>query len=165
MPCPADPFLAFWFRFVFAFQGALELGRLQETETALDNALPGLVSRQYERLAQELVWENPEVFLPQRVGRWWNRQDEIDVVGINQDQNAILFGEAKWTTRPVGVDVMAELRRKAGTVVWGKTDRKEKFALFSKSAFTTALTRQARAEGTLLFREDRVLPSQGASVI
>jgi len=27
------------------------------------------------------------------------------------------------------------------------------------------LTRHARAEGTLLFREDQVLPSQGASVI
>jgi AAA+ ATPase superfamily predicted ATPase len=39
-------------------------------------------------------------------GRWWNRDEEIDLVAINEEQREILFGEAKWSARPVGIDVL-----------------------------------------------------------
>ena len=29
-------------------------------------------------------------------GRWWNKQEEIDVVGLDSNRNRIIFGEVKW---------------------------------------------------------------------
>lgn len=31
-----------------------------------------------------------------KIERWWNNSDEIDIVGLNEDENAIIFGECKY---------------------------------------------------------------------
>ena len=48
----------------------------------------------------------------ERIGRWWNGRDEIDVVGI-ADGGPLLFGECKFTKKPVGLGVYYKLREKS----------------------------------------------------
>jgi hypothetical protein len=85
-----------------------------------------------------------------QVGRWWTKDAEIDIAGLNEDENAILFGEVKWSINKVGLDILADLKRKAALLDWGKKGRKECFALFSRSGFTEELQQTAAKEGIYL---------------
>lgn len=86
----------------------------------------------------------------QQVGRWWTKDAEIDQVGLNEEENEILLGEVKWSVNQIGTDSLAELKRKAPQVQWGREGRRESFALFSRSGFTEELVRVAAAEGVCL---------------
>ncbi|MBI2878774.1 MAG: hypothetical protein HYY19_03540, partial [Candidatus Rokubacteria bacterium] len=49
-------------------------------------------------------------FRLQRVGCWWDPRDEIDLVGLNEAENAILFGEVKWSPKPLGTNILQALK-------------------------------------------------------
>ncbi|HLC26380.1 MAG TPA: DUF234 domain-containing protein, partial [bacterium] len=52
-----------------------------------------LVASTYERVSAHVVRKHEEdLFLLQRIGRWWDRNQEIDLVGVNDSENSILFG-------------------------------------------------------------------------
>ena len=87
-----------------------------------------------------------------RVGRWWNRCDEMDVVGF-ADDGGLLVGEATWTRRPVGVNVLDELRAKVERSGLLANARPVTFALFSRSGFTPALRILSRARPDLMLVE------------
>jgi AAA+ ATPase superfamily predicted ATPase len=90
------------------------------------------------------------------VGRWWDKNEEIDIVAINPEVNSILFGEVKWSNQSVGINIFASLKEKSKKVKWGTANRSEYFCLFSKSGFTEAMINQARSEGVVLFTQDKV---------
>lgn len=77
------------------------------------------------------------------------------MVGLNEERNAILFGEVKWSAKPIGTDIFRRLKEKASRVTWGKTQRRELFALFSRKGFTPEMRRVARQESVLLFERDQ----------
>jgi len=68
-----------------------------------------------------------------------------------------LFGEAKWTNRPVGTNIYHELIQKSKMVEWGKKGRREHFALFSRKGFTPDMLKLAKAEGVYCFEKDELL--------
>jgi hypothetical protein len=148
-----DPFVAFWFECVYPFVSDLEL---RETAMALRwfrQILPHVLGQAYERISRELIRGGKVLPFPlNRVGRWWDNQDEIDIVGINEQANAILFGEVKWSQKPIGTNILDALRAKAARVQWGRKGRQEAFALFSRKGFTPEMSKVARREGILLFK-------------
>ena len=91
----------------------------------------------YERVATELLitWQN-KIFEFERVGRYWDSEQEIDVVGFSSSEKKIIFGECKWSEKPVGTNIYEALKKKAVKVEWNKDSRKEYYILFSKSGFT-----------------------------
>ena len=54
---------------------------------------------------ERLVFSPGRIFPFSAVGRWWDRNEEIDLVGINKELDSILFGEVKWTEKLVGTDI------------------------------------------------------------
>lgn len=84
------------------------------------------------------------------IGRWWHRNEEIDIVALDEEKREIYLGEAKWSKKPVGTDILEDLRRKAPLVEWNSGKRKDRFMLFSRSGFTDALKEKARKEDVLL---------------
>jgi len=52
--------------------------------------------------------------------------------------------------KKVGTDILADLRRKAELVEWGRKNRKEYYALFSRKGFTEELVREAGKSGVFL---------------
>jgi len=80
-----------------------------------------------------MVWElYNKLFAFERVGRWWDRDHEIDVVALNTQTKEILFGEAKWSNTPVGIDVLYALKAKAHHMEWYRSGaRKEYYILKS----------------------------------
>lgn len=153
-----DNFARFWFQFVFPYKSNLEIGHLDEVNRKLDEQLHLLTTRVYEEVCKELVRKAEERLFPfERVGKWWEATEEIDVVAINDQTNEILFGEAKWSEKLVGTDIYANLKAKATKVDWNVGQRKERFVLFSKSGFTPDMLKLAKQEDVILFEKDQLL--------
>jgi AAA+ ATPase superfamily predicted ATPase len=155
-----DNFFSFWFRFVFRNRDRLEMADTVSVVSEIKQAQPSMLAENYERVIREISKESFTIgVLPpfERYGRWWDKGEEIDLVATNGESNRILFGEAKWSQRPVGTDIYEDLKRKARLVEWGKPERKEYYCLFSRSGFTPKIIEAAKREGVFLFQEDRLV--------
>lgn len=151
-----DPFVALWFECVYPFVSDLELGETGPALHRFHEVLPHFLGKAYEQIAREATRHSTVLPFPlQRVGRWWDSEEEIDIVGVNEEANGILFGEVKWRPRPIGTDIFLKLKSKAARVEWGRRGRRESFALFSRSGFTPGMRRVAREEGVLLFEKNQ----------
>ena len=147
-----DNFIRFWFRFVFPYRDLLEAGQedfvLQKLEQSF---IENHVSYVYENICREMIWDmNGKDILFNRVGRWWNKDIEIDIVAYDSNGDDILFGECKYSKNPKGIDVLADLKVKANEVEWNKAKRKEYYVIFSKSGFTKELLERAEKEKSII---------------
>jgi len=153
-----DNFFNFWFRFVFRNRALLEENRTNEVLGEMSKILPQFLARNYEKIAVEILQaaiNNKKIPLNfERCGRWWDKNEEIDIVATNSRTNEILFGEVKWTNKKIGTNIYEDLKRKSQNVVWGKNKQKKYFALFSKNGFTENMIKLARKEKIYLFKKD-----------
>lgn len=117
----ADPFVSFWYRFVFPNRDRLELGESdrvlrEEVEPALD----AYVSRTVEPHLGALFrtrWRHLVPFEPAAAGRYWDREREIDWLILDRERRRAVAVEIKWSRRPVHAPrVAAELRAKTAAV-------------------------------------------------
>ncbi|MBW6484667.1 MAG: ATP-binding protein [Syntrophobacterales bacterium] len=146
-----DHFFRFWFHYVYPNRSFLEEG---QSDYVLDRkmrpSLDQFVAWSYEEVCRSQVRKGlPGGIQCNRVGRWWSKEGEIDIVGLAEDENAAVFGEVKWSVNPVGTDILDDLERKAKLVDWRKGERKEYFVLFSRSGFTANLEKLAKERGDL----------------
>lgn len=157
-----DHFLRFWFRYVHPNQNEFELGL---TESIFkQRILPDLdhfAATAFEEAAQgfvaHLAHTGQLAFLPERVGGWWDRDAEIDVLAVSRSEKAALVGECKWSKNAVGTNVLDALKEKA-QILMQKTDIKQvQYALFARAGFTPALETLANAEGVGLFTVDSMV--------
>jgi hypothetical protein len=148
-------FLRFWFRYVHPYEGSLELGL---ADAVLDQRVrptfSSFVASAFEEAARAHVVALARAgvlpFLPERVGSWWDRTREIDVVAVSEQQCLALVGECKWSTKPVGTDVLDDLRSKTEAMLQATRAYEVIFAMFSRSGFTPALVERAEREGVIL---------------
>jgi uncharacterized protein len=137
-----DHYLRFWFRYIHPNRSQLERGGAQ---TVLQNQiLPEIdhySSLAFEEICHQYFWSEglsgKFTFLPLNVGRWWNASEEIDLAVIGEKD--VILVECKWTNRPVGKNVLANLERKAEIFQRELGDRKTQYALCSRSGFTSQL--------------------------
>jgi AAA+ ATPase superfamily predicted ATPase len=102
-----DNFLHFWFRFVYPNRQFVERNEKEKIKEILERDL-------------NAFFENRKV-------------EEIDVVGINEKDKTIVFGECKWGENVDAEKVFKELKEKSKLVDWNRNQRKEIFAVFAKS--------------------------------
>jgi AAA+ ATPase superfamily predicted ATPase len=154
-----DPFLAFWFRFVAPNVSTLESGYTASVAQLVESDLSAFIGPIFEDLCRDWVVEQAALgglpFLPERVGAWWDGQEEIDVVAAGAD--AVLLGECKWTSRPVGTNILDDLKRKAHSLVRSTGWRSVHYALFARGGFTPAPETLAKEEGVLLVSPEDLL--------
>jgi len=55
----------------------------------------------------------------------------------------------KWSERPVGTDVLRNLREKGNMPRWDGFEKKN-YVIFSRSGFIEALIEQAKSDGSLI---------------
>jgi AAA+ ATPase superfamily predicted ATPase len=148
-----DNFLRFWFRFVYPERGRLELGQTDYVlERIKANFVDNHVAYIYETVCRSELWRFAlagELHF-NKVGRWWNSQEEIDIVALDNSGDSIVFAECKYRIQPTDTDVFYGLLRKKEFVPWKKETRSEKFVLFSISGFTDRLTELSRERNDLL---------------
>jgi AAA+ ATPase superfamily predicted ATPase len=153
-----DNFFRFWFQYVYPYKSELQIGRRDEVlarYTQLSSIIEAVV---YELVCQELIREFEDtIFSFDTVGRWWEKEKEIDIVALNVKKKQILFGECKWSSKQVGTNVYRDLKKKTSSVRWEIGKRKEFFILFSKSGFTKDMIELAKQEKVFLVHGDTLL--------
>lgn len=147
-----DNFFRFWFNFIFPNKSFIEERELDYlVDQKIKPRLDQFTSLTFETVCRSYTKQGELGGLKfNKVGRWWSKDAEIDIVGLNDDDNAILFAEVKWSSNPVGIDILADLKQKATFVEWGKNGRVEHFALFSRSGYTKEMKRVAEQDGIYL---------------
>ncbi len=111
-----DEFFNFWFRFVYHNYQHLEEGDIETVRNDLERNFFAFVGREYERIAGEFLRRTDLGFKPIRVGRWWHRGEEIDVVAY--DRNNVALFEVKWKDlgRRDARKILRDLERKGSLV-------------------------------------------------
>lgn len=150
-----DHYLRFWFRYVHPNRSQLERGGAQIIlENQVVPEIDHFSSLTFEEVCQQFFWQaglsGKLPFVPTNIGNWWNANEEVDLVVLGEN-DAILV-ECKWTSKPVGIDILVDLERKAELVKPELGDRQIRFALCSRSGFTSQLIEDAkrRQDVTLL---------------
>jgi len=142
-----------YFRFFYAYVHPYMSELLEgASDTILSEivlpALPTFVSQEFERLAirdiRNLGLKKKLPFIPIRIGRWWERSTEIDLLAYDLHGNR-LFGECKWRNERTGVSVLKQLQSKSMAVHPDTVSSaaRDYFVLFSKTGFTDELLAMA----------------------
>lgn len=127
-----DNFLKFWFRYIYPNLSAIEEGIFDPDAIKKDYShYLGSIFEDAVRHCLLKVIKN--LFKFTKIGRWWHRDKEIDLVALNSQTKEILFAECKWQDRVSANKILQELKEKAEHVKWYNDKRKEHYAIFAKS--------------------------------
>jgi AAA+ ATPase superfamily predicted ATPase len=152
-----DRFFSFWFKYVFPHRSRLEIGNTGYLLDKITETFDQHLSFVYEDVCRERCLEllqSGEMSFS-TIGRWWQKNEEIDLVALDEESNIIWFGECKWSVNAVGENVFRDLQRKAALVQWGKERRQERFMLFSRSGFTERMKEVAESDNVILISDLR----------
>ncbi len=123
-----DNYFNFWIRFVYPNREEIELGIFSFPHEKF-NAYLGFI---FEDICKEFLIET-KIFDFTKIGKWWHKDKEIDIVALNERTKEILFAECKWQNKVNAEKVCKELLEKASYVEWHSDERKEYLAVFAKS--------------------------------
>lgn len=151
-----DHYLRFWFRYVHPNRSQLERGGAQIVlENQVIPEIDHFSSLTFEEVCQQTFWQaglsGKLPFVPTKVGSWWNANEEVDLV-ILGEKDAVLV-ECKWTSKPAGMDILAELERKSTLVRPELENHPIRFALCSRSGYTPQLMKTAEARTDVMLFE------------
>ncbi len=156
-----DYFFRFWFEFVVPYRSELEEGEFDAVLKKIKPAFPLYLSAVYEDVARELTMDwarrGELPFRPTRMGRYWDKDVEIDLSGHSKEDNVALFGEVKWTNKAMSIGIYEQLKQKAQQVPWTGKTRQEFYILFSRRGFSEELKARARTEPLFLVEGERLL--------
>ncbi|WP_297069185.1 DUF234 domain-containing protein, partial [Thermococcus sp.] len=114
-------------------KGYLEAGLAEEVWERSKGDFNAYMGSVFEKLVR-----NPEVFLKltgfrfTKLGRWWHRGEEIDLVALNERERKALFVEVKWKelSKKETRGILKDLKRKAELVTL--EDWKKSYGLVAK---------------------------------
>ncbi len=122
----ADNYLRFWFKFVGPFISHIEF---YNTEPAMDFLMKNLSS--YTGYQVENIVEEHFKRKVSRVGKWWYKDNEIDLIAIDEIKKEVIFIEVKWRNKVVSQDICEKLKNKS-KLVKGFDGYSNKFIIISK---------------------------------
>lgn len=155
----ADPFFAFWYRFVEPSLGAVELGAgpVVASQISSGQALPTFVGGQFERIALQWVARENRAgrlpFLATEFGRWWGtdpqakEEVDIDLVAASRAERAALFCECKWRNGFDETEALAALEQRSRLV--GRFGSRT-YALITKNPVSEATRAKAARRGDVI---------------
>ena len=128
-----DNYFKFWFRFIFENNEYIEQNKQDKLiQEKIMPELNSVVGKVYEEISMEWIKEQNQ-FTNYVFGSWWNKTDEIDIVGVDKQNNKIIFIEVKWKSvnKKQSYRIIKNLEKKAKQVKWRKNPKKD-FGLVAK---------------------------------
>ncbi|NJE46115.1 ATP-binding protein [Thermococcus sp. GR7] len=132
----ADNYFLFWSRFVNPYYEEIEGNFIEAAIEDFEENFNTFLGKPFEGVAGEFLIEaNRRNLLPFRftkIGRWWHRGEEIDLIALNESSKKALFVEVKWSdlTSKEAKRVLKRLERKAELV--GLEDYEKHFGVIGK---------------------------------
>ena len=154
-----DPYLRFYHRFLAPQLRFIVRGAFAAVWNTIERHWRAFVgTHTFEELCREWVYVAAEAghlpFLPQQIGSHWSTTEQIDVVGINWDEAAVLYGECKWkrdsalnrkeVNKLIQRAEQIQLTTRSGNLL----DRH--YIFFSRAGFTDQARELALAQGAIL---------------
>jgi AAA+ ATPase superfamily predicted ATPase len=128
-----DNIFSFWFRFIFPYEDLINLGRSEEVLSKISRDLNAYIGKPFEEIAKEYLWETNKGNFS-KIGRWWHKGEEIDIVALNEEGEHISFFECKWSklNERDALKILTDLKQKAALVQWHDAGRKEHYGIIAK---------------------------------
>ena len=102
-----DNFLNFWFRFVYKYQSAVEIGNFEYLRTIVERDYPtysGMILERYftEKFATQYLYS--------AIGTYWEKgnQNEIDIIAVNDLEKVVLVTEVKSKKENIYIPLLQE---------------------------------------------------------
>ncbi len=146
-----DQYIKFWFRFIMPNQSFIEEGRrdfvlTQRILPYLDQYLGNVFEKVCVEYLRKINGTQRLPFSFDKIGKFWQHENEIDIIAFDLNFKNILIVECKWTSSPVGIDIFDGLIRKSGVVPGNFTAGKVYYGIFSKSGFTDSMNKIERPD-------------------
>lgn len=125
----SDNYFRFWLSFIYDYKEEIE-ENLEGYVNYVLNKYKEYVGGVFEEFCIRFL---PLLFNYLRIGRWWYKDREIDIVALNEKAKEIFFAECKWKDKVNAKKTVKELAEKSQYVQWHKDKRKESFIIFAKS--------------------------------
>ncbi len=146
-----DNYFRFWFRFVYPYLTYIEEGRTNFVLEKIKSDLSTFLGDVFEKICRQYLIAHPEhvPFEFSRLGSYWDKDVEVDIVATDDKQKHFLLGECKYSNKKVGTDILEATMAKSKFLPGNA--KQFGFILFSKSGFTEDLIKRAKAENVQLF--------------
>ena len=126
-----DNFLKFWFRYIYPNLSSIEQGIFKVDSIKRDYS--SYLGQIFEEVVKQSL-TSFEFFEFSKMGRWWHKDKEIDIVALNEESKEALFGECKFQDNVDAEKIISKLKDKAQYVEWNNEKRKENYAVFANSS-------------------------------
>jgi AAA+ ATPase superfamily predicted ATPase len=147
-----DNYFRFWYAFVFPNMSELETDDADGVYNyAVQPQLCEYASLVFEDVCREYIRrQNRAGALPFRyakIGRWWNKTDELDIMALDAKGQKVLLGECKFKKTAFN---LSELNNLTSKLVPENQGTKKYYYLFSRSGFTKDVREKAKADNIQL---------------
>lgn len=132
----ADNYLNFWFKYIFPNKTELETGNTQGILNKIREDYNTYLGHAFEQVATELLTEmktqNKLPFTFTAIGKWWHKNNEIDLIALDEEKQTATFLETKWSTLKEAdcKRTLQNLRAKAQHFRWNR--KKETYGVIAK---------------------------------
>lgn len=143
-----DAFFKFWYAFVFPNMSELENGDIEGIwKYVIEPELNFYVSYAFEDICRQyLRKENRENKLPfhfTKIGRWWDKAVELDIVAMDAKKEKFLLGECKYKNSNFSYSDFLNMREKFNPQ---KRNCEMYYYLFSKSGFAADVYAESKCD-------------------
>ena len=150
-----DNYIAFWFKFVYPYRTYLEKGEINYVLEKIKNGFnQNYVSFVYEDICREKVWDmavqNYFNFEISKIGRYWDKEMELDIVALDQTGKNAIVGECKYTRSAKGLNILHELQAKAQKLVKKCGLTQTQYVIFSNGGFSQELREEATRDPNVI---------------
>jgi len=115
----ADNYFRFWLREIYPRLGDPLLSTKQYLRKVMKR-IDDYASRAWEQVAREhmsiLLREGKVSYT--KIGKWWHKGEEIDLVALNEEERTAYFIECKWVKKPSTREYLRKLKEKARKTPW-----------------------------------------------
>lgn len=146
-----DHYLKFWFRFLAKNPVPImtRAEALSEWRSSVEPFFSEFASEAFEEVCRQylvrLRYAGQLSFRPTVLGRWWEKNTEIDIVAADQERRHCLVGECKYRNEKVNLKVLRSLQAKCAYLPV-HDDAVFHYWLFSRSGFEDSVKELAKRD-------------------
>ena len=136
-----DNFLQFWFRFIYKYRSAVEIGNLDYVRQIVERDYETYSGYVLEKYFRQLLAESKSY---SDVQSYWDRkgENEIDIIAVNDFEKRLLIGEVKRNRERINLHI---LENKAAEIVKKYTDYQIEYQGFSLEDLETGKPKPSRS--------------------